>query len=275
MTIAVTVDGSGDLHALSPPAPIVPAGWHSYAPSTHDIPRVVRAQVGGTRVVETVVVPDRAGRFVVEVPPLAYFDPARHRHVEARTAPLVVDVAPAPAVTASAVGPAAPTAARSPTVAAHARWKARAFELLVAALMLLGAAALLVRAAWRRRRRAPTTARMHLRRAHRHLQQAAALRARERTVQVYDELARALRHAVAAAAPADARSPARLDQHLDAAGLPADTRAALMAAADAVDAGRFAPFAGDAQEAWSLVAAAIAAVERTPRQGATARSALA
>ena len=275
VTLRVVVDGTGELEALQPPAPVVPAGWRGYAPSTHDTPRVDGTRVGGTRTVETVVVPDRAGRFVVEVPPLAYFDPTLARHEQARTAPIVLDIAPRAAVAAAEPSP--PTATTTTTTTTVRSPRARLLRIGVSAgALVLAAALVLLLTAFARHRhcRAPSP-RAHLRRARRHLQLAARLRSRGRYDQLYDELARALRHTVAALAP-DAAEAVPLRDRLAAA--PAATRDAIFAAVDACDAGRFAPRGhGDAAvaAACTLTAAAVAAAERSPARRAAARSSLA
>ena len=273
LTVRVTATGTGDLHDLALPAPTLPAGWRSYAPSTHDSPRVDGGRLGGARTVETVVVPDRAGRVVLEVPPLRYFDPARGRHLEAASAPLVVTVQAAPAGVANAAATASAPAAASTSAASQAPrltwsalrrwWLPTAAACAVVALLALAAMAS-QRLRARRRARAPSPS-ARLRQARRHLRHAARLRHGGQVPQFYDELAHGLRDTIAAAAPDEAAARGRLDQQLAAAGVAADTRRALLAAVDACDAGRFAPAAAPSAamaHAWELAEAAVDAVGR-------------
>jgi hypothetical protein len=111
VAIRVTARGEGNLRALSlPPVPTVP-GARRFEPTVSDdvAPRGLR--LAGTRTVETVLVPERAGALVV--PPLSWpvFDPRTGTYAVLRTAELRVEVTEGAA--APAAGP-----AEDPVVAA-------------------------------------------------------------------------------------------------------------------------------------------------------------
>jgi hypothetical protein len=96
VAIRIAASGEGNLRALALPAlPDLP-GVRRFAPTTAEDVRATGSRLGGTRTLETVIVPERPGEILV--PPLAwpFFDPRSGRYEVARTAGLRGEVAPRP-----------------------------------------------------------------------------------------------------------------------------------------------------------------------------------
>jgi hypothetical protein len=98
VTVRVTISGDGNLRALSPPRlPDVP-GARAYPPSSSDRTEERGGRLVGTRTVETVLVPDRAGELIIPSVEWPYFNPRTGKYVVAVAPALRVAVTPATGV---------------------------------------------------------------------------------------------------------------------------------------------------------------------------------
>jgi hypothetical protein len=102
VAIRVTARGEGNLRALSlPPVPAVPGARRFEPTGSEDVaPRGLR--LAGSRTVETVLVPERAGALVVPALAWPVFDPRTGKYAVLRTSELRVEVAEGPAAPAAA-----------------------------------------------------------------------------------------------------------------------------------------------------------------------------
>jgi hypothetical protein len=108
VTITVSARGTGNVRNLVlPPLPPL-AGWKSYEPKT-DAAVDAGAVITGTKTVEWLLRPERAGNTTVPPLSLVVFDPAARRYVETHTQPIELSVTGETAGVAAA--PAAPGAA--------------------------------------------------------------------------------------------------------------------------------------------------------------------
>jgi oxygen tolerance protein BatD len=248
VSIRLAASGEGNVRALAlPRLPDVPGARRFEETASEDLQRR-RGRIGGSRTLETVLVPDAPGELVV--PPVAwpYFDPASGRYEVARTEELRIAVASGPAPAAEREPrPGAPELRpiRAGGALAPRRpppW-ARSPFLAAVALPPLAFAGLALADAWRRRaaRTAPSRrAREAGRRALRRLRTARALAASDRGAALA-EVERALAgYARDRLGPGtDALTRAELSAALVAAGAREVAAAALAAARDACDAARF------------------------------------
>ncbi len=279
VTVRVTATGEGNVRTLAPPALPALAGARAFASTASEEVTRAGGRLGGTRTIETVVVPEREGS--LEVPPLAwpYFSPRTGRYELARTAALRVTVAPGAAPSPPQVAPVLADRLRPVrTETALARpapppWEGSPFRaaiaippLAFAALALVDAARARARASApaRRARGAGRRARRALAGARRMLAQggeAAALAAAAAALRGWaeDTLGRpvsgATRDALAAA--------------LREAGAPDAGVAALADALDACDAARFGAGAAPPDRALALAELALGLL-RPHRPGARA-----
>ena len=281
LTIRVVAQGVGNLHALALPAPEAPPGWRTYPPTVRDAPSATGGRIGGTRTVETVVVPDRAGRFVVER--------ATARLLQSRQRP------PPDGARRSAGGERRPRAARRCRRRHGAPGRAARRAAADGALLATEARLRVPRLG--RRRRPSRVCRRARRRLAPPQSSPSAVKARAATPSPPAPRARrrptrarprrpvlrrarpraARRHQRRRAAPLPT-APPRLEDRLAAAGVPADVRAAVAAAVDDCDRVRFAPGTIDGEamgEAWRHADAALAALARSPAARPGASSSLA
>jgi hypothetical protein len=114
VTVRVSVSGDGNARALSPPnLPAFP-GVRAFQPVTRNAIEQRSRRAFGTKIVDTVLVPEREGELVIAPVEWPYFDPHTGKYQVARTAELKVAVLPA--------GPAAlPTAPGSNPLEARIR----------------------------------------------------------------------------------------------------------------------------------------------------------
>jgi hypothetical protein len=271
VAIRVTASGEGNVRALALPLLPAVAGARRFEPTlSEDVERKAR-RLGGNRTMETVLVPEGPGELVV--PPLAwaFFDPRTGKYATARTRELRVAVLPGATPAATPAGP--PAAALRPVRTdgalaprAPPPWTRAPF---LAALVLppLVLAGLVLSDAWRRRvarfaharraRGAGRLARRRLRSAHRRAaaDPAAALDLVERALAGYagDRLGRATA----------ALTRAALGEALLSAGARPAAVAALSAALDACDSGRFGGGA-PTEEVLGLAERAVALLEGSP-----------
>lgn len=104
VTVRMTAEGTGDLKGLPMPRIEAPPGLKVYEPTTSDKPTIEGGRLGGKRVQEIVIVPERTGDFTLPALALPYFDPDTRQHEVSRTKPLSFTVLPGttPTPTASA-----------------------------------------------------------------------------------------------------------------------------------------------------------------------------
>lgn len=74
-TLTVTLSGRGNLQSLAEPRITPPEGLTLYPPQQQSEDQTHGTTVAGERTWSYVVVPDRAGRFTLQVPEISYFDP--------------------------------------------------------------------------------------------------------------------------------------------------------------------------------------------------------
>jgi hypothetical protein len=91
VTVTVTVSGQGNLRKLVPPKLPALEGFRSYEPKV-DVKLDTSNGVTGSKVIEYLLLPERAGTTIVPSIELAYFDPAARRYERARTDPLRIVV---------------------------------------------------------------------------------------------------------------------------------------------------------------------------------------
>ena len=103
VTLRVTVEGWGNMDAIPAPQVPVPPGARIHDPEIQTEARVAGDRVGGTRVFEYILIPDRGGLLQLEPVRFAFFDPgaARYRVLERAVPPARVQ-----ASSASGHGPA-------------------------------------------------------------------------------------------------------------------------------------------------------------------------
>lgn len=280
VAVRVTASGEGNVRALALPALPPLDGARRFEPTASEAVAVRSGRLGGSRTLETVIVPEEAGE--LSIPALAWpsFDPRAGRYVVARTAPLRLRVRPAPAAPPGPA-PADPLAGLRPPRAASALarpapppWRGAPFLALVV-LPPLGLALLAGRDAWRRRAEAGAPARRARgagRLARRRLAAADRRLAAGERARFLDETERAL---VGWAADRLGRSISGLTREdlgaaLAAAGARPAAVAALSRALDACDAARFGGGAVPDDEVRALAASAVALLEASADRGGEA-----
>lgn len=106
VTLRLTAQGDGNVKAWSLPAVPAVAGLRAFTPTSSDKLAPKGSRIAGARVVETVLVPDRAGTFTVPAIRWPTFDPRTGAYRVQETAALTLEVLPA--------APTAPSAATAP-----------------------------------------------------------------------------------------------------------------------------------------------------------------
>lgn len=96
-TLTVRVGGTGNLQGLHEPALDLPPGLNAFPPQQEGTDDVTGSRVRGTRVWRYSVIPERAGRYTLEPPRIAYFDPAAGEYKVATAPDLVLTALPRPA----------------------------------------------------------------------------------------------------------------------------------------------------------------------------------
>ncbi|HMC93730.1 MAG TPA: BatD family protein [Polyangia bacterium] len=296
VTLKIAVKGTGNVRNVRPPALPPLGGWKSYEPKT-DVAVDGGEVISGTKTVEWLLRPERAGRTAVPAFVMQTFDPATKRYREVRSKPFELIVSGEAGSSAPAVGGLSAPAGVENVVSATIRpirvrsrpsgelgWAflhgAGLPTTVVAPPLALALLSLFGRVRDRlgrdsrrtRRRRARTMARRRLRAAESH-------RAVGRAGAFYVEIDRVLREALAERLGTQVGG-LRLDELaalLAARGLPADDAAGVIRALETGDEARFAPGGEKADPA--VLSAALAragelldAIERAPLgggQGAT------
>jgi hypothetical protein len=123
VTFKLQISGRGNVRNLVAPKLPAIAGLRAFDATSTDKSTVEQAQVGGTRTVEQLLVPERSGEF--QIPPLAMetFDPVARSYKTIRTQPLTITVrvgSPGPDGVASG-GRASQTAAQNVLAASGLR----------------------------------------------------------------------------------------------------------------------------------------------------------
>jgi hypothetical protein len=81
VTLSVRVEGQGNVKSIGDiPLPKMD-GFRVFAPKSRDSLRVDRTRVGGAKIFDLVLVPERVGRFTLDGFSLSYFDPAKRAYV--------------------------------------------------------------------------------------------------------------------------------------------------------------------------------------------------
>ena len=91
VTVTVEVKGIGNVRNLHVPPLAVPAGWKSYPPK-ETVALDAPGGVGGTKLTEVLLLPERAGTVMIPSTELPTFDPATKRYVTLKSEPLRLDV---------------------------------------------------------------------------------------------------------------------------------------------------------------------------------------
>ena len=97
LAVDITIDGSGNFDALTPPSLMPPEGWKAYPPRRYNVDGPVDPNLTPTsqrRIGYSMVfVPEKVH---VELPPfeLSYFSPTQKKYVAARTAPIALRIKP-------------------------------------------------------------------------------------------------------------------------------------------------------------------------------------
>jgi hypothetical protein len=92
VTVTVTVSGQGNLRKLIPPKLPPLDGFRSYEPKVDVKLEAGDTGVSGSKVIEYLLLPERAGTTIIPAIELGYFDPAARRYEQARTDPLRIVV---------------------------------------------------------------------------------------------------------------------------------------------------------------------------------------
>jgi hypothetical protein len=92
ITLSVRVEGQGNIKSISEiPIPEFD-GFRVFAPKARDSVRVERGRIGGAKIFDLVLVPQRVGDFSLEGLTLAYFDPAEGAYVRRSASPVQISV---------------------------------------------------------------------------------------------------------------------------------------------------------------------------------------
>jgi len=275
VAIRVSAAGEGNIRALALPSLSAVAGARRFEPTATDEIARTGSRLGGSRTLETVLVPEGPGELVVPPVTWPFFDPRSGRYEIARSAELRITVTPSPAAAATPSAAAAPAAAELRPLRAEGAlaprapppWSRSPF-LAAVAVPPLGFAALVLVDAWRRRAQRGAPAR-RARGAGRRARQ--GLRAARRRLDAGDPAAalalvgRALAGYAADRLGRETTGMTRgeLAAALAAAGARSAVATALLAALDACDEARF----GGARSPEYVLAAAeraIAILEGAP-----------
>lgn len=113
-TLTVTISGTGNIRVIDPGAWPELDGLRRYDPKV-DTRLSVGSQLGGERIYEFLMIPERGGEVTVPAHSFSFFDPATARYETVSTQPIVITVAADP----NAVASPTPEAAPGPTKAAR------------------------------------------------------------------------------------------------------------------------------------------------------------
>jgi hypothetical protein len=276
VTVTLEIKGTGNVRNVRAPVLPAPPGWKSYAPKetvTLDAP----GGVGGTKLAEVLLLPERPGTVTLPALELPTFDPATKRYETLKSEPLRLDVTGE----AAAGGGAAPRAAGIASAAVEnvigsairpirARTRlgrdvgttflrSRGFAwMLFLPPLAFGLTTIVERVRGRLAGDTRRTRRRRMRRmVRRRLGAAEAHREAGRTVEFYIEIDRVLREVLTARlgrGVAGLRHD-ELDELLAVRGMPREATTRILAELEACDQARFAP--GGETEAAAAMAAAL------------------
>lgn len=88
VTLRVTVTGFGNLQGVSAPELSGGQGIEVYDPKVEERPAITNGRLGGTKVFEYILIPERGGRLQVPSVKLAYFDPEVEEYRVLESAPV-------------------------------------------------------------------------------------------------------------------------------------------------------------------------------------------
>lgn len=92
VTLSVKVQGQGNVKSIGDlPLPRI-EGFRVFAPKSRDSLRVDGTRVGGAKIFDLVLVPERVGRYVLDGFSLSYFDPAKGAYVRTSAQPVEIKV---------------------------------------------------------------------------------------------------------------------------------------------------------------------------------------
>jgi len=94
-TLAVTIQGTGNIMDAEAPALAIPDGFKTYADNPEEDIRLTEVGYSGKRIFRTALVPMETGEFRLPPVRLSYFDSAKKNYQTAETTPFVIRVAPA------------------------------------------------------------------------------------------------------------------------------------------------------------------------------------
>jgi hypothetical protein len=271
VTVTLEIKGTGNVRNVRPPAlPDLP-GWKSYQPKI-TVNLDTSNGIGGTKLLEVLLLPERAGTVTIPALELPTFDAEAKRYVTTRSEPLRLDVTGDAAPAARAPGAAGPgvenviTAAIRP-IRARSRLTrdvgttflhSRAFRwLLFAPPLALGLTVLIERTRERLAVDSRRTRRRRMRRlVRRRLGAAEAHRDAGRKTEFYIEIDRVLRDVLAARLGRTVSGLRRdeLAELLHQRGMPADATVRVLSELEVCDQARFAP-GGEAAAAAAMAAA--------------------
>jgi hypothetical protein len=103
-TLTVRLAGAGNLQGIREPGIAPPPGVTVFPPQQEAKEEISGTTLRGSRTWRYVVVPDRAGRFRLEVPEIPYFDPAARRYALAAAPDLALTALPRSTDVAAAAG---------------------------------------------------------------------------------------------------------------------------------------------------------------------------
>ncbi len=284
--VKVQIDGRGNLQSVQVPTLQVPAGLKKFDPQISDKPTVSKnGQVGGTRIIEYVMVPQQTGTFTLPGLTLQYFDPESKHFEESRTDPIIVTVRPA-AGGAAAVAPPpdSPATADAPVknqlVAGGVRqlratanftpvspplWSRGFFVPLAVTPVVLSVLLLAVGLARSALGKTSPEAlkRAQAKAARKRLAAAEKLLGSASTAAFYEEVERALRSFLEAKlnVPLSGLTREALDAQMTKHEVPARERARVLAVFETCDLGRYAPGMGEASARNRALDDAAAAME--------------
>jgi hypothetical protein len=91
VTLTITISGQGNLRKLPPPTLTRLDGWKLYEPKTN-VNLDAADTVSGSKTIEYLMLPEKAGATMVPAFSLPYFDPSTKSYVVEKTAPLRLEV---------------------------------------------------------------------------------------------------------------------------------------------------------------------------------------
>jgi hypothetical protein len=283
LNVKVVLEGTGNVRNVPVPTLELPDAFKVYEPTTTTSVSTPRNRVGGRRVMEYVVLPQRTGTFTVRPLSLAFYDPKAGRYQTTATQPLTLTVTPGASgqtsLAGAAAGPAVgeqggarnvlgagglrpvrvSAALEAPASPLHAR---RYFWPLVLAPLGLWLAVALVGLVRGRLQVEDegSVRRRQARAAHKQLAAAERLAHGAEAAAFYAEVEKALEGFLAAQLrePVQGLTRAALEERLSQAGVPEARRARVLAVLETCTAGRYAPGAAEEQRQRVLEEAAAA-----------------